>query len=367
MTEFLENLWFQRVAFVAGGLLLGILLEFLVVRRAHKLAERTRFKWDDLLIGSLRGVATTWAGAGGVYLALNVGTADPRLVSVVQSVLMVLVLGSVVIAGMRGVGGAVEMVSGRTGGAIKSPTLVVNLARIAVGVLGLFIILQNLGIDITAAVTALGIGGIAIALALQDTLGNLFAGVQIIVSGQVRQRDYICLSSGEEGWVTDVKGRNTTIQTFPDGNLVIVPNSLLASSIVKNFSMPRKALWVTLEVGVSYDSDLGHVEEVALDVANQVLSEGGGGVTGYEPIVRFHTFGDSSINFDVRMMVREFESQGPVKHEFIKRLHQRFGDEGIEIPFPIRTVMMGGGSESVSAEEGRPELTSPETGGPDPA
>jgi small-conductance mechanosensitive channel len=261
-------------------------------------------------------------------------------------VLMVFVLGSVVIATTRLVGGGVEMLSGRAGGAIKSPTLVVNLARIAVGVLGLFIILQNLGIDITALITALGIGGIAIALALQDTLGNLFAGVQIILSRQVRQRDYIQLSSGEEGWVTDVKGRNTTIHTFPDGNLVIVPNSVLASSIIKNFSKPKRALWVTVEVGVSYDSDLDHVEAVALDVAKHVLTEGEGGVADKDPVIRFHTFADSSINFDVRMLVGKFESQGPVQHEFIKRLHRRFGEEGIEIPFPIRTVIMAGGSES---------------------
>ena len=290
-------------------------------------------------------MATTWSGAGGVYLALNVGTPDLLLLSTMQSVLMVVVIGSVVIAGMRAVGGAVEMVSGRAGGAIKSPTLVVNLARLAVAILGFFIILQNLGIDITALITALGIGGIAVALALQDTLGNLFAGIQIILSKQVRQRDYIRLSSGEEGWVTDVKGRNTTIQTFPDGNLVTVPNSMLASSIVKNFSMPRTALWVTLGVGVSYDSDLEHVEAVSLEVAKQVLAEEDGGVPGEDPIVRYHTFGDSSINFDVRMMVREFRSQGPVKHEFIKRLHRRFGEEGIEIPFPIRTVMMKGETE----------------------
>ena len=349
LTELLENPWIQRVGFVVGGLVVGIVLEFVVIRRAHKLAERTRFKWDDLIIGSLRGVATTWVGAGGVYLALNVGTPDPLLLSTMQSVLMVVVIGSVVIAGMRAVGGAVEMLSGRAGGAIKSPTLVVNLARIAVAILGFFIILQNLGIDITALITALGIGGIAIALALQDTLGNLFAGIQIILSKQVRQRDYIRLSSGEEGWVTDVKGRNTTIQTFPDGNLVTVPNSMLASSIVKNFSMPKRALWVTLEVGVSYDSDLNHVEAVALEVASQVLAEVDGGVPGEDPVVRFHTFGDSSVNFDVRMMVREFESQGPVRHEFIKRLHARFGEEDIEIPFPIRTVMMKGGGEPTVA------------------
>jgi small-conductance mechanosensitive channel len=274
-----------------------------------------------------------------VYLALNVGSPDPVFANTMRNALMVVVIGSIVVAGMRIAGGAVEMVSGRAGGALASPTLVVNLARMAVGVLGIFIILQNLGIDITPLIGALGIGGLAVALALQDTLGNLFAGVQIILSKQVRKGDYVRLSSLEEGWVTDVKGRNTTIQTFPDGNLVTVPNSMLASSTVMNFSMPRKALWVTVEVGVSYDSDLSHVEAVASEVAADVLAEVDGGVAGEDPIIRFHTFADSSINFAVRMMVREFESQGPIRHEFIKRLHTRFGSEGIEIPFPIRTVI----------------------------
>lgn len=348
MIELLENPWMRRAGFVAGGLLLGFLVEFVVIRRAQKLAERTRVRWDDLLIDSLRGVPTVWLASGGVYLALSVGDVDPLLLATSQRILMVLVIGSVVIAGMRAAGGSVEMISGRTGGAIQSPTLVVNLTRLAVGVLGIFIILQNLGLDITPLIGALGIGGLAVALALQDTLGNLFAGVQIILSKQVRPRDYIRLSSGEEGWVTDVKSRNTTIQTFPDGNLVTVPNSMLASSTVMNFSLPRRALWVTVEVGVSYDSDLEHVESVALDVATHVLSEVDGGVSTEAPIIRFHTFADSSVNFAVRMLVREFESQGPVQHEFIKRLHRRFSEEGIEIPFPIRTVIMKGAGGATS-------------------
>ena len=345
MTEFLELDWVQRTAFVAGGLMVGFLMERFVVRRARRLAEKTRFKWDDLLVESLRGVATVWFVSGGVYLALAVGELDPWIVSTVNMVLTVLVIGAVVVAASRLAGGAVEIVSGASE-AIQSSTLVVTLARLAVGVLGVIIILQNLGIEITPLITALGIGGLAVALALQDTLGNLFAGVQIILSGQVRTNDYVRLESGEEGWVTDVKSRNTTIHTFPDGNLVVVPNSLLASSIVKNFSMPRQALWVSIEVGVSYDSDLEHVERVTLEVASDVVTEVDGGEPSEEPVVRYHTFGDSSINFEVRMMVREFRSQPPVRHEFIKRLHQRFNEEGIEIPFPIRTVFMKGGSRA---------------------
>jgi small-conductance mechanosensitive channel len=340
MSEFLRSPWVQRLGFAVGGLLAGYLVERLVMKRMHKLAVSSRFRWDDLVVESLKGFPTVWLGCGGVYLALTVGALPEVAVRTVQSILMVLLIGSVAVAGMRLAGGAVEVLSTRTQGAIRSPTLVINLARGAVGVLGVFIILQNLGIDITPLITALGIGGLAVALALQDTLGNLFAGVQIILSRQLRPRDYVQLSSGEEGWVTDVKGRNTTIQTFPDGNLVAVPNSMLASSSVKNFSFPRPALWVSVEVGVSYDSDLEEVERVTLEVATQVLREMDGGLESEDPAMFFHTFADSSINFEVRMLVRDFRSQGPIRHEFIKRLHERFNADGIEIPFPIRTVVM---------------------------
>lgn len=343
MTEFLRSAWVHRLALALGGLLLGYLVDRLVMRRVHKLAVSSRFKWDDLVVESLRGLSTVWLGCGGAYLALTVGELPDVAFSTARSVLTVLLIGSVAVAGMRLAAGAVEVLSTRAQGAIRSPTLVVNLARGAVGVLGVFIILQNLGIDITPLITALGIGGLAVALALQDTLSNLFAGVQIILSRQVRPRDYVQLSSGEEGWITDVKGRSTTIQTFPDGNLVAVPNSVLSSSSVKNFSFPKAALWVSIEVGVSYDSDLEEVERVTLQVARSVLEEIDGGVSAEQPLMLFHTFADSSINCEVRMMVRDFRSQGPIRHEFIKRLHQRFNVEGIEIPFPIRTVVMSPG------------------------
>lgn len=340
MLEFLQSPWVQRVALVAGGLAVGLLVERLVVHRARGLAARTKYKWDDLVISALHGLPTVWLGSAGVYFALSVGTPDAVLVSTVMSVLTIALIGSAAVAGMRAVGGAVEMVSGPAPGAIGSPTLVVNLARLAVGILGLFIILQNLGIDITPLITALGIGGLAVALALQDTLGNLFAGVQIILARQVRPRDYVQLSTGEEGWVTDVKGRNTTIHTFPDGNLLAVPNSVLASSIVKNFSLPKEALWVSLDVGVSYDSDLEQVERVTREVAGEVLEAVDGGVRAEGPIMLYQTFGDSSINFQLRVMVDEFTNQGPVRHELIKGLHRRYNQEGIEIPFPIRTLIM---------------------------
>jgi len=340
--EIFELVWVRRAVFGLGGLALGVAVEWMVVKRIHRFAAGTRFRWDDLLIRSLRGLPTVWLTAGGLYLTLAVGEVSETLVRWVERGLMVALLGSFVVGGMRLAGGGVEIASTQAPGAMRSPTLVVNLARLSVAILGGIIILQNLGIEITPLVTALGIGGLAVALALQDTLGNLFAGVHIILSRQVRPHDYVMLSTGEEGWVTDVRARNTTIETFPDGNLLAVPNSVLASSIVKNFTLPQAQLWVSIDVGVSYDSDLERVETVVLDVAREVLANVEGGVPEKPPVMVYRAFGESSIDFQVRLLVRDFRSQGPVRHEFIKRLHRRFGSEGIEIPFPIRTIVMPG-------------------------
>lgn len=342
MIEFLEQPWVQRLVYGFGGLLLGFLLERVVIDRVRGLAARTRFRWDDLLIKSLRGLPTIWLGAIGAYFALNVGGVDAGVRDAAIDVLTIVSIGAAVVAGMRLAGGAAGMLSAEPASPIQSPTLVINLAKLAVGILGGFIILQNLGIEITPLITALGIGGLAVALALQDTLGNLFAGVQIILSRVLRPGDYVMLSTAEEGFVSDVKWRHTTIETFPDGNLVTVPNSVLAASIVKNYTFPAQALWVSIDVGISYDSDLERAEEVTLDVARKVLTEVPGSVQDREPIMIYKAFGASSIDFEVRLMVRDFRSQGPVRHEFIKRLHRRFGEEGIEIPFPIRTVVLKG-------------------------
>jgi small-conductance mechanosensitive channel len=196
-----------------------------------------------------------------------------------------------------------------------------------------------MGISITPLITALGVGGLAVALALQPTLSNLFAGVQIIISKQLEPGDWVETDSGAKGYVVDVSWRNTTIRELPN-NLIIVPNSILANSVITNFSRPQKKMSVVIEVGVSYDSDLARVERVTIEVAKKVVKEVQGGEAEFEPILRYHTFSDFSINFSVILRVKEYINKYLVRHEFIKALHKRYNEEGIEIPFPIRTVHM---------------------------
>jgi small-conductance mechanosensitive channel len=338
--EFLTGtVWIRQLAFVLGGLLLGILTERFLVGTFRTIAKRTASTWDDLLIQAIRWMPLLWWTAAGVWAATRVQGFPAAVQTRIGQIMVVVIIGSFTLIAMRLASGSIDRFASRTQAGIPSTSLVNNLVNLVIGTIGLFLILQNLSIEITPLITALGIGGLAVALALQDTLGNLFAGVSIIVAGQVRTGDYISLSSGEQGFVTDVKARNTTIQTFPHRNLVVIPNNVLASNIVTNYSLPARNLWIEVPVGVSYDSDLEHVERVTVEVATQVLAAAKG-EPAEAPFVRYTEFGDSSINFNVLLPVARFREQFAIRHAFIKRLHARFNREGIEIPFPIRTVFL---------------------------
>ena len=213
------------------------------------------------------------------------------------------------------------------------------IIRLLIYAIGLFSLLNAFGIEITPILTALGVGGLAVALALQDTLSNLFSGIQILGSRQVKPGDYIRLESGEEGYVLDINWRNTEIKTLL-GNFVIIPNSKISSSTTTNYYALQQRLYFHVIVGVHYDSDLEEVERITIEVADELMKESPKMPKSLKPKVRFIEFADSSINMRVWLSTDTYENQFQLKHQFIKKLHKRFNKAGIVIPFPIRTIYM---------------------------
>jgi small-conductance mechanosensitive channel len=325
--------------YVIGGFLAGLLFEFIILKKVRQIAARTAWQGEEILVGSLRGVTILWFTAAGIYAAIRAGEISHAQLGIVHEALLVIIALSVTVVVARISSAFVSLYSRRVGGVLMSTSMFANLTRIIVFIIGALIILQTLGISIAPVLTALGVGGLAVALALQDTLSNLFAGIHVIASRQVEPGDYIKLSSGEEGYVRDITWRYTTIQELPN-NMIIIPNSKLASSIVTNYYYPEKEMSVLVQVGVGYGSDLGAVEKETIEVAREVMREVSGGVARFDPFVRYHTFGDSSVNFTVILRGMEFTDQYLLKHEFVKRLHKRYRERGIEIPFPIRTVYL---------------------------
>ena len=346
--------WIVPIGFLLAGYAFGRIFDRWIVRRLKRIARKSESKADDILLDSIGSVTIIWFSLIGAYAAIASATLPADFAGLLNRTIKIAFIASGTLFVARLAVGYVNLYAARVSGVLPSTTIFSNLTRVLVCLIGLLITLQTLGISITPILTALGVGGLAVALALRDTLSNLFSGLQIVASGQVRPGDFIKLDSGEEGYVVDVTWRNTTIRELSN-NTIIVPNSNLASSRVRNFNQPAKELAVQVQMGVSYDSDLIKVERVTIEVARDVMRTVPGGIRDFEPFIRYHTFSDFSINFTVIMRGMEFVDQYLIKHEFVKRLHERYKTEKIEIPFPVRTVHIKGEPDPVrSVSAGTP-------------
>ncbi len=199
-------------------------------------------------------------------------------------------------------------------------------------------LMDRLGVEITTLIATLGIGGLAVALALQDTLSNFFAGSYTTLERSIRVNDFIQLETGETGYVTEIGWRTTKIRKL-DNNIVIIPNNKLAQSKIINFDLQDGRMSVGLACGVSYSSDLEKVEKIALEEAEKIMEQHSKvDPKKYPPVVRYSEFGDSNIKFNIWFNVSQAADQFRVKHELIKALKKRFDKEGIVIEYPIVRV-----------------------------
>ena len=224
---------------------------------------------------------------------------------------------------------------------VQATTPATLVVRVLFALIATAIILENLGIHLTAVWTTLGVGSVAVALALQETLSNLFAGLYVMADRPIRPGDYIKLDSGQEGFVVRVGWRSTTIRMLAN-NLIIIPNSTLAKAIITNYSLPEDRMSYVLHVGVAYGTDPARVEKALLDSFQDTIHDGVEGLLAEpKPFVRFIPgFGDSSLDFSLIVQVAKFTDQFFVQSELRKRIARRFAAEGIEIPFPIRTLVL---------------------------
>jgi small-conductance mechanosensitive channel len=204
--------------------------------------------------------------------------------------------------------------------------------------LGALIALQSLGISISPVLGGLGISGLAVALALQPTLANFFAGTYVLSDGGFAVGDYIELQGGPSGYVMEVGWRSTKMRTWLN-NLVVIPNSVMADSIVTNYSGPVRAMNIMVTSGVSYDSDLQHVEDVSLEVGRKLIDDSADAIKTTDAFFGFDSFGDSNIGFWVFLQARDRWGSFVLTNELIKRLQSRFQQEGIEINYPVRKLV----------------------------
>jgi len=314
----------------------GIFLNKIINRKLNSKLALKPESIQYVFVNALRGMSISWCSGVGLYWtihALDIPATVQQMLSYILFTVIIFTLTRVI---ARTLVGMIDMQTKRNSPEMPKTSLLTNTVNIIIYAMGILVILQSYGISITPIITALGVGGMALALGLQETLTNIFSGLHLILSKQLRLGDYIELSTGEIGCVKDITWRFTSIQSLSN-NIIIVPNQKIASAILTNYSMPKQDISVRIAVGVSYDSDLDKVERITLEVAREIMQLDKGAMN-HEPSISFHTFAEYSINFNVFLRASQFSNQYMLKHEFIKALTKRYRKENIVIPFPVRTI-----------------------------
>src|SRR5881397_1151266 len=304
------HLVWPAVAFAA------VLFAALVVRSLLKRVLRRRMRAPDALAAFLKAVGVPsllWAAVVALWLAIEVSELPRRITAQLEVAFQVAL-------GGPGTG------------------LAQTASRVTVLVVGVLVLLSVLGIHITPILTALGVGGLAVALALQDSLANLFAGMHLLADKPIRVGDYVKIADTTEGYVVDIGWRSTRVRMLQN-TVVVVPNKKVAESIITNYDLPEPRLSLAIRVSVGYKSDPDHVERTLVDEATKGAGQIPGLLAHPAPFVRLIPgFGESSLDFTLNVEVASFVDQYVVQHELRKRILRRLRAEGIEIPYPVRTV-----------------------------
>jgi small-conductance mechanosensitive channel len=333
----IRNEYFHFFLILAISAVLTKIVHFILVIYLKAFAARTKTDIDDIILKIITKPLCIFIIFAGLYFALkSLSWLEPYALSIdggffVGTVLLVSLILSRISRVLLDLGLRVQKRFE------KMPKLMSHVVAVFIYLIAFLVILSHYDIEITPLIAAYGLGGLAVALALQNTLSNLFAGLHIISDRPINFGDYIEIEGGISGFVEDIGWRSTRVRTLPN-TLVIIPNSKLAESVIINNSLPVLEMAAVVQCGVAYGSDLEKVERVTIDVAKKIQETIPGAIKTFEPFIRYHTFGDSNINFSIILRVEEPVAKYVIMHEFIKALKKRYDEEGIEISWPVRKI-----------------------------
>ena len=317
---------------------IAVLARLTVLRWLQRLSAANSVVYDDIVVDSLKRRAIVWTVLGTVFVQLEALPWRPRSIAVAQNIVAAALIISVTLALVGLVSRLALAHASSADAGVGGTTLVRYISTTLLIIIGMVAVLALFGISVVPMFTALGVGGLAVALAFQDTLANVFAGVNLTLARQIRVGDYI--EVGElEGFVADVGWRATTLRTLI-GTQIFIPNKKLAESVMVNYSRSDTGMFVTLAFIVGHDEDPERVEAIVIDELLAAVADVPGIRAEEPPIVRFRAFAESALEFKAYVAIRNFQDRFLIRHTLMKRLHRRFRAEGVSIPVPQRAVRM---------------------------
>lgn len=332
--------WLQAAGIIVLAVLLVYLIKRIALRMLKRLTQRTQTRWDDALIEALETTRLWLVALAALWPASNplgMSAATRNLVHDVAIIAFFLQLGLW--------GGSLlhywithtrQHARERDPAALTSLGAVSFIARVALWAMVALLAMDNIGINVSALVAGLGVGGIAIGLAVQNILGDLFASLSIVLDKPFMVGDFVVIDSFA-GTVENIGVKTTRLRSL-DGELLVFANGDLVKSRLRNYKqMQQRRVLFTL--GVTYDTSADQLQAIP-----QMLRE----VIEAQPDTRFDRahfkeFGGSSLDFEIVYWmltpdyVRRMDTQQAINLELVRR----FGEAGIEFAFPSRTLYFG--------------------------
>ncbi|WP_129673973.1 mechanosensitive ion channel family protein [Candidatus Chloroploca sp. Khr17] len=326
---------FQAYTFLLAVIAIGALIEFGILKLLKRYAIRREWFFAEVALRALSGQAIFWLSFLGLASTLATVVPDLRIASAVRLLLNLMA----VLAGMsflvRLVTNAVRLYFIRH--TMGSISLLNNVLRAFSFIVLGTTAMAYLGVPIGPLLTILAGSSIGLSLALREPLANLFSGIMILATNKIQPGDYVQLSTGQEGFVDDIRWADTYLRELTD-NMLVVPNSLMTNTILTNFDRPNSEFLIFLPVAVPYDSDLARVEALLGEEGQGMMHHELGGVPEHTVRVRLAAFGELGVQFNVILRIREFNDQFPLRHEFYRRVFARFASEGLPQPIPIQRI-----------------------------
>jgi small-conductance mechanosensitive channel len=222
----------------------------------------------------------------------------------------------------------------KTGKADVLIPVVNRVAKAVILAIGFIIVLDRFGVNVTSLVAVLGIGGLALSLAAQDTLSDAIAGFTILLDQPFLVGHRIEISDlGTWGDVVEIGTRTTRIRTR-DNRLVIIPNSIIAKSQVVNYTYPDPRYRVQIDIGIGYGMDIEKTRQIIIDTVSHL-----DGILKDKPVdALYNDMGDSAMMFRVRWWIGSYEDKRRIYDRVNTALQLALDEAGIEMPFPIQQI-----------------------------
>lgn len=327
------------------------IVRVLIIEFLKKISKKTATQLDDILYKTTKIPSFFWIFILSIHITLVFTEIPEKHYHLITKIINVLLIFSITLFLANLSTKSLKLYMEEKNLPTAGASLIFIIINVFIYLLGFLIILSHLDISITPILTTLGVGGLAVGLALKDTLSNIFSGLYILMEKRITIGDFVELENGKKGYVVNINWRTTTIRTLSN-DIIIIPNEKLAQSVIVNYTKPVNITRVSIQIPVSYNTDIDKLEKVVFEEVENFTKEDERLLLEPKPVLRFIPgFGDSSLNFTLFVYASDYESGFFIESELRKRLFKRLKKENIEIPFPQMDIHVKDDSKILVVKE----------------